>query len=126
MKTVIQTQKAPPAVGPYSQAIKAGGFLFVSGQIPLDPMTGQMVGGGIEAQTEQVMKNLSALLSAGGSSLDCVVKCTLYLKDLEDFTKVNAIYSRFFPENPPARSTVEISRLPRDASLEIDVIAEVE
>ncbi len=126
MRTVIQTPKAPPAVGPYSQAIRAGGFLFLSGQIALDPVTGQVVGGGIEAQTEQVMRNLSAVLSAGGSSLDQVVKCTVYLKNLEDFAKVNAVYSRFFPKNPPARSTVEISRLPRNSSIEIDVIAEAE
>ena len=124
MKTVIQTPSAPKTIGPYSQAVRAGGFLFLSGQIPLDPVTGQVVGGSIEAQTEQVMKNLSEVLSAGGSSLEKVVKSTMYVKSLEDFPRVNAVYSRFFPENPPARSTVEVSRLPRDVSIEIDVIAE--
>lgn len=124
MKTVIQTPSAPKTIGPYSQAVRAGGFLFLSGQIPLDPVTGEVVGGSIEAQTEQVMKNLSEVLSAGGSSLEKVVKSTMYVKSLEDFPRVNAIYARFFPENPPARSTVEVSRLPRDVSIEIDVIAE--
>lgn len=124
MKTVIQAPNAPQAIGPYSQAISAGGFLFLSGQIPVDPATGQVVAGGIEAQTEQVLRNLSEVLKAGRSSLEKVVKSTVYVRNIEEFPKLNAVYSRFFSVNPPARSTVEVSRLPRDVSVEIDVIAE--
>lgn len=123
MKERVQTDSAPKAIGPYSQAIRANGFIFASGQIPLDPATMQIVEGGIREQTERVMNNLSAVLQAAGSSLDRVVKTTVFLADLGDFTDMNATYGRFFGEAPPARSTVEVSRLPRDVRVEIDVIA---
>lgn len=123
MKDRVQTDNAPKAIGPYSQAIKANGLVFASGQIPLDPATMQIVEGGIREQTERVLKNLSAVLEAAGSSLDRVVKTTVYLADLGDFGEMNEIYGRFFKETPPARSTVEVARLPRDARVEIDVIA---
>ena len=123
MKDRVQTDSAPKAIGPYSQAIKTNGFVFASGQIPLDPATMQIVEGGIREQTERVMNNLSAVLQAAGSSLDRVVKTTVFLADLADFADMNEIYGRFFGEVPPARSTVQVSRLPRDARVEIDVIA---
>jgi 2-iminobutanoate/2-iminopropanoate deaminase len=123
MKERVQTDNAPKAIGPYSQAIKANGFVFASGQIPLDPVTMQIVEGGIREQTERVMKNLEAVLQAAGSSLDGVVKTTVYLKDLTDFSEMNEVYGSFFKETPPARSTVEVARLPRDVRVEIDVIA---
>ena len=123
MKDPIQTDSAPKAIGPYSQAIKTNGFVFASGQIPLDPATMQIVEGGIREQTERVMNNLSAVLQAAGSSLDRVVKTTVFLADLADFADMNEIYGRFFGEVPPARSTVQVSRLPRDVRVEIDVIA---
>lgn len=123
MKDIIQTDTAPQAIGPYSQAVKAGGFLFVSGQIPTDPTTGQFVPGGIAEQTEQVMKNVAALLAAAGSSLDQVVKATVFLADMEEFAAMNQVYGEYFSSNPPARATVEVARLPRDARVEIDVIA---
>jgi 2-iminobutanoate/2-iminopropanoate deaminase len=128
MKAIIHTPKAPKAVGPYSQAIRAKfqEFLFVSGQIPLDPSTGEVVPGDIETQTEQVLKNIESILAAGGSSLRQVLKTTVYLRNLDDFAKMNSVYERFFREMPPARSTVEVSRLPRQVSVEIDVIAAVE
>jgi 2-iminobutanoate/2-iminopropanoate deaminase len=119
----IQTDRAPNAIGPYSQAIRANGFVYASGQIPLDPATMQVVEGGIREQTERVMNNLSAVLQAAGSSLDRVVKTTVFLADLEDFASMNDTYGRFFGEVPPARSTVQVSRLPRDVRIEIDVIA---
>jgi len=119
----IQTDNAPKAIGPYSQAIKANGVVYASGQIPLDPNTMQIVEGGIREQTERVMNNLSAVLEAAGSSLDRVVKTTVFLADLGDFTEMNEVYGRFFGEIPPARSTVQVSRLPRDVRIEIDVIA---
>ena len=125
MKDSIQTDRAPKAIGPYSQAIRAGGFLFASGQIPIDPLTGQFVDGGIAEQTEQVLKNLSAVLHAGGSSLDRVVKTTVFLADMGEFTLMNEVYGKFFAENPPARATVEAARLPRDARVEIEAIAVV-
>ena len=125
MKDSIQTDKAPKAIGPYSQAIRAGGFLFASGQIPIDPLTGQFVEGGIAEQTEQVLKNLSAVLHAAGSSLDRVVKTTVFLADMDEFTLMNEVYGKFFSETPPARATVEAARLPRDARVEIEAIAMV-
>jgi 2-iminobutanoate/2-iminopropanoate deaminase len=123
MKDRVQTDSAPEALGPYSQAIKAGGFVFASGQTPLDPSTMQVVEGGIREQTERVMNNLKAVLEAAGTSLDRVVKTTVYLADLNEFTAMNETYGRFFTETPPARSTVQVARLPRDARVAIDVIA---
>jgi 2-iminobutanoate/2-iminopropanoate deaminase len=123
MKDRVQTDSAPKAIGPYSQAIKANGLVFASGQIPLDPATMQIVEGSIREQTERVMNNLSAVLQAAGSSLDRVVKTTVFLVDLADFADMNETYGRFFGEAPPARSTVQVSRLPRDVRVEIDLIA---
>jgi len=119
----VSTAEAPAALGPYSQAIEAGPFLFVSGQIPLDPATGQLVDGDIARQTEQVLRNLRAILAAAGLSFAHVVRTTVYLKDLGEFEAMNAVYARFMPDPPPARSTVEVARLPRDVRIEIDVIA---
>ena len=123
MKDNVQTDLAPQAIGPYSQAIRAGGFLFASGQIPIDPQTGQFVEGGIAEQTEQVLKNLSAVLEAGGSSLEQVVKTTVFLADMDEFSSMNEVYGKFFAGNRPARATVEAARLPRDARVEIEAIA---
>lgn len=123
MKDVIRTAEAPQAIGPYSQAIKANGMIFSSGQIALDPQTQQPVEGDILAQTERVLKNLEAILVAAGSSLQKVVKTTVYLKDMNEFGQMNEVYGRFFKDNPPARSTVEVARLPKDRRVEIDVIA---
>jgi len=123
LKEAVHTDSAPKAIGPYSQAIKANGLLFASGQIPLDPATMQIIEGGIREQTERVLNNLSAVLEAAGSSLDRVVKTTVFLADLEDFASMNETYGKFFGGVPPARSTVEVSRLPRDVRVEIDVIA---
>jgi|SRR3990172_5363214 len=122
-KEIISTDKAPKAIGPYSQGIKAGGFIFVSGQIPLEPETGIVVTGDIDVQTERVLRNISGVLEAAGSSLEGVVKTTVYLKDMADFPKFNECYTGFFPVNPPARATVEVSRLPRDVRIEIDAVA---
>ena len=119
----IQTDNAPAAIGPYSQAIKAGGFVFVSGQIPIDPQTGQFVPGGIAEQTERVLKNLSAVLEAAGSSLDQVVKTTVFLADMKEFSGMNEVYATFFSSPPPARATVAAAGLPRDARVEIEVVA---
>lgn len=123
MKKIVATKEAPQAIGPYSQAIKAGGFVFVSGQIPLVPATGEMVQGGIEVQTEQVLKNLAAILKAAGSSLNAVVKTTVYITNIADFAKVNEVYAKFFVKDCPARVCVEVSNLPKGALIEIDVIA---
>ncbi len=123
MKNVISTAEAPQAIGPYSQAIEAGGFIFVSGQIPLIPATGEMVDGSIEVQTARVLENLKAILAAAGSSMDAVVKTTVYITNMDDFAKVNGIYGRYFEANPPARVCVEVSKLPKNALVEIDVIA---
>ncbi len=123
MKTVINTDLAPQAIGPYSQAIKANGFLFVSGQIPLDPMTGQIVYGGIESQTYQVLNNLKAILEKEGLRFEHVVKTSVFLKDMEDFTVMNKVYAEYFKTEPPARACVQVARLPRDVSVEIEVIA---
>ena len=122
----IQTNRAPQAIGPYSQAIKANGLIFASGQIPLDPETMQLVAGDIRTQTERVLTNLQMVLEAAGTSLRKVVKTTVYLADMNDFTAMNEIYAKFFDENRPARSTVQAARLPRDARVEIDVIATAE
>lgn len=123
MKERIQTNRAPQAIGPYSQAVKANGLVFVSGQIPIDPKTGQFIAGGIAEQTEQVLKNLAALLEAAGSGLDCVMKTTVFMADMEEFAVMNEIYGRFFTDEPPARATVQAARLPRDARVEIEAIA---
>ncbi len=125
-KQAISTAQAPAAIGPYSQAIRSGNLIFVSGQIPLDPATGQLVEGGAAVQTERVLRNLAAILEAAGSSLAQVLKTTVYLKDLGDFGKMNEVYARFFGDRPPARATVEVARLPRDVSVEIELVAEVE
>lgn len=122
-KVCISTDKAPKAIGPYSQAVKANGFLFVSGQIPLDPKNGEVVGKKITEQTEQVLKNLVAILEAGGSSFDKVVKTTVYLTDLNDFKEMNATYAKSFTTNPPARATVEVKALPKGVKVEIDAVA---
>lgn len=123
MKEVISTDKGPRAIGPYSQAIKAGGFIFTAGQIAFDPATAQLVEGDVAKQTVRVLDNLKAIVEAAGSSLNRVVKTTVYLKDMNDFAAMNEVYTRYFPENPPARSTVEAARLPRDVRVEIDLIA---
>ncbi len=123
MRTPVLTEGAPAAIGPYSQAVRSGGFLFCSGQVALDPATGRMVEGGIEAQTARVLRNLAAVLDAGGASLSSVVKTTVYLADLADFRKMNQVYATFFPEDPPARATVQAAKLPADALVEIDAVA---
>ena len=123
MKQIIATERAPQAIGPYSQAVVANGFVFASGQIPIDPATEQLVEGGIVEQTVQVLRNVSNLLEAAGTSLARVVKTTVFLADMNDFAAMNETYARFFGENPPARSTVQAARLPRDARVEIEVVA---
>jgi 2-iminobutanoate/2-iminopropanoate deaminase len=123
VKDRIQTDSAPKAIGPYSQAIKANGFIFTSGQVALDAATMQVVEGGIREQTERVMRNLAAVLEAAGSHLDRVVKTTVFLADMNEFAAMNEVYGSFFGDVPPARSTVEVKRLPRDVRVEIDVIA---
>jgi len=123
VKRRIQTAEAPQAIGPYSQAIEAGGLIFASGQIPTDPATGQFVAGGISEQTEQVLKNLKAVLEAAGSGLDRVVKTTVFLASMEEFAAMNEVYGKFFETDPPARATVQAARLPRDARVEIEAIA---
>jgi 2-iminobutanoate/2-iminopropanoate deaminase len=119
----IQTDKAPAAIGPYSQAIRAGGLVFASGQIPIDPATGEFVKGGVAEQTEQVLKNLSAVLEAAGSGLDKVVKTTVFLADMKEFAQMNEVYAKFFTAAPPARATVAAAGLPRDARVEIEAVA---
>ena len=126
MRETVKTEKAPAAIGPYSQGIRSGGFLFCSGQIPLDPATGKMVEGGIKVQTERVLQNLEAVLTSGGASLRSVVKTTVYLVDLADFPAMNGVYGTFFPENPPARATVQVAKLPAGALVEIDAVASLE
>lgn len=123
MRQVISTGSAPKAIGPYSQAIRAAGLLFLSGQVPLDPATGTMIEGDIAKQTERVLENLKAVLTAAGSSLERAVKTTVFLKDMSDFAAMNEVYGRYFPSDPPARSTVEAARLPKDARVEMDLIA---
>ena len=124
-KEIVSTDRAPTAIGPYSQAIRSGGLLFISGQIPIDPATGDVVAGTIEDQTRQVMENLKAILGAAGLGMERVVKTTIFLTDLDAFASVNAIYGRYFPANPPARATVEVSRLPKGVAVEIEAIATV-
>ena len=122
-KKVIKASGAPRAIGPYSQAIEAGGFVFVSGQIPLDPKTGTVATADIKSQTELVLENAKAILAAAGCSLSSVVRATIYLKNMADFTAVNEVYGGYFPSDPPARATVEVSRLPKDVALEMDFVA---
>lgn len=122
-KRVIKTEEAPPAIGPYSQAIAGNGLIFASGQIPLDPRTGQLVSGDVRVQTRRVLDNLRAVLEAAGSSMDKVVKTTVFLSNLNDFGAMNEIYGEYFRESPPARATVQVAKLPRDAAVEIDAVA---
>ncbi len=123
MKTIVATDQAPQAIGPYSQAVKANGFLFLSGQIPLDPVTGQLVYGGVAMQTRQSLVNIKAVLAKEGLTLENVVKTTVFLHDMNDFAAMNTVYAEFFPAGPPARSTVQVARLPKDAAVEIEVVA---
>lgn len=123
MKQIIKTNNAPEAIGPYSQAVRAGGFVFASGQIPIDPRTGEFVAGGVAEQTEQVLRNLTAVLEAAGTRLDQVVKTTVFLADMADFGLMNEVYGRYFRENAPARATVAAAGLPRNARVEIEAIA---
>ncbi|HXM67562.1 MAG TPA: RidA family protein [Candidatus Acidoferrum sp.] len=123
MREIISTKDAPQAIGPYSQAIKANGFVFTSGQVAIDPATQQVVSGDIGAQTERVLRNLSEVLEAAGSGLGKVVRCTVFLKNMNDFAAMNQVYGKYFSSAPPARSTVEVARLPKDVLVEIDVIA---
>ena len=125
MREIVSTDNAPGAIGPYSQAIKTNGMLFCSGQIPIDPATGEFVSSDVTEQTEQVLKNLSAVLEAGGSNLANVVKTTVFLADMSDFAAMNEVYGKYFNENKPARATVQAARLPRDAKVEIECIAVV-
>jgi 2-iminobutanoate/2-iminopropanoate deaminase len=122
-KRVISTDGAPAAIGPYSQAVVAGDWLFASGQIPIDPATGELLGGSVAAQTERVLENLKAVLGAAGGSMDDVVKCTCYLEDMGAFAQMNETYARFFGDDPPARAAVEVARLPKDVAVEIDAVA---
>lgn len=122
-RSPVNSGQAPKAIGPYSQAIRAGDFVFCAGQTPLDPATGNLVDGEIEAQTRRVLQNLSLVLEAAGASLGTVVKTTVFLLDMNDFQKMNAVYAEFFPKDPPARSTVQVARLPRDARIEIELVA---
>ena len=122
-KSVIHTDKAPAAIGPYSQAVRTGSMVYTAGQIALDPVTMEIVSGGIEAETRQVLNNLKQVLEAANSGLNYVVKTTVFLRDMADFPKMNAIYAEFFPENPPARSTVAVKTLPKDVALEIEAVA---
>ncbi len=122
-KKVIQTERAPKAIGPYSQAIQAGNFLFLSGQIPLEPRTGELVKGDIGQQTKQVLENIKGVLESQRLGMEDVVKVTIFLKDVGNFSRVNEVYSTYFTSSPPARSTVEVARLPRDVEIEIEAIA---
>lgn len=122
MKQVISTKGAPGAIGPYSQAIKAGNFVYTSGQIPLDPATGELIND-IEKATERALENVKAILEEAGSSMDKVVKTVVFLKDMKDFAEMNEVYAKYFTENPPARSCVEVSRLPKDSVVEIEAVA---
>ena len=126
MRQAVSTASAPKAIGPYSQAVRAGALLFVSGQVPLDPATGQLVDGDIAAQTHRVFRNLGEILKAGGASFDHVVRTTVFLADMNDFAAMNEVYATYFASPAPARATVQVSRLPRDARIEIDVIAAIE
>jgi 2-iminobutanoate/2-iminopropanoate deaminase len=123
MREVIATENGPKAIGPYSQAIKANGFVFVSGQVAIDPATQQVIGGDVAAQTDRVLQNLSSILKAAGTSLEKAVRCGVFLQNMGDFAAMNEVYGKYFPSAPPARSTVEVPRLPKDVLVEIDVIA---
>jgi len=123
-KVIISATDAPAAIGPYSQAVKVGNFIYTSGQIPINPATGEVIAGDIKVQTRQVLQNLAALLKAGGSSMDKVIKATLFIRDMNRFAEINEVYGEFFGPHPPARSTVEVARLPKDVDIEIEVIAE--
>jgi len=123
MREVIATDEGPKAIGPYSQAIKANGFIFVSGQVAIDPSTQQVISGDVAMQTDRVIKNLAAILKAAGSGLEKVVRSTVFLKNMGDFGAMNEVYGKYFTSEPPARATVEVSRLPKDVAVEIDVIA---
>ena len=123
VKQIIATDRAPRAIGPYSQAVRAGNLVFASGQIPIDPATGEFVAGGVAEQTDQVLRNLTSVFAAAGVELNQIVKTTVFLADMEDFAAMNEVYGRFFGEQPPARATVQAARLPRDAKVEIEAIA---
>jgi 2-iminobutanoate/2-iminopropanoate deaminase len=123
MREIISTKDAPQAIGPYSQAIKANGLIFTAGQVAIDPATQQLISGDVGAQTDRVLRNLSEILEAAGSGLGKVVRATVFLKSMNDFAAMNTVYGKYFSSSPPARSTVEVSRLPKDALVEIDVIA---
>ncbi len=123
MREIITASKAPKAVGPYSTAVRQNGFVFLSGQIPLDPESGQLVAGSIEEQTTRVLENVSLVLDGAGLSMADVIKTTVFLKDMGDFPRMNDVYAKYFPKDPPARSTVEVARLPRDVQVEIEAIA---
>jgi 2-iminobutanoate/2-iminopropanoate deaminase len=125
MRDIVLTDRGPKPIGPYSQAVRTNGFLFVSGQIAIDPQTGEFVGAGITAQTERVLENVRGILEAAGSNLHHVVKTTVFLKDMNEFAAMNEVYARFFSIAPPARSTVQVARLPKDAAVEIEVIASI-
>jgi 2-iminobutanoate/2-iminopropanoate deaminase len=122
-RSIVTTPLAPAAIGPYAQAVRAGGLVFVSGQIPADPATGALVEGGVREQTERVLRSLGAVLDAAGSGLDLVVKTTVFLTDLGRFAEMNEVYGRFFPKDPPARATVQVAALPRGAAVEIEAVA---
>ncbi|HUJ94591.1 MAG TPA: RidA family protein [Terriglobales bacterium] len=123
MRDIIATKDAPQAIGPYSQAVRAGGFVFVSGQVAIDPATQQVISGDVAAHTDRVLKNMSAILNAAGTGLERVVRSTVFLKNMDDFAAMNQVYAKYFTAAPPARSTVEVARLPKDVLVEIDVIA---
>ena len=123
VKDIVATDRAPRAIGPYSQAVRAGDLVFASGQIPIDPATGEFVAGGVAEQTEQVLRNLTAVFEAAGVGMNQIVKTTVFLADMDDFTAMNEVYGRFFGVEPPARATVQAARLPRDARVEIEAIA---
>ncbi|MEL7006758.1 MAG: RidA family protein [Bacteroidota bacterium] len=125
MKKVINSSNAPAPIGPYSQSVLVNGFLFVSGQIPLDAKTGELIIGDISIETQKVMNNLEAILLEAGATWNNVVKCSIFIKNMSDFGKINDIYGKYFPENPPARETVEVSRLPKDVNVEISLIAAI-
>ncbi len=124
MKKEIRTEKAPGAIGPYSQAVEAGGMIYTSGMIPINPETGELVTGSVEQQAKQAISNLKNLLEAAGSSIDKVVKTVVFIKDMEDFAKINEVYARYFSQPYPARSCVEVARLPKDVAVEIEAVAE--
>jgi 2-iminobutanoate/2-iminopropanoate deaminase len=123
IRQAVATDRAPKAIGPYSQGIRAGNLLFVSGQVPIDPATGNIIEGDIKTQTDRVMRNLTAILEAGGASMDHVVRCTVYLADMNDFAAMNEVYGSYFSQPAPARATIQAVRLPKDARVEIDVVA---